>query len=191
MLDEVQLADIVGIDIFGNLSSEYLADVLPLDASLATFKEHALDIEFFYLSTTLSPARVTPGLKYNPNMTYDDCPRDLDVVLAGGTLLTHRPAAATKFIREAWTKTRVWMTTCFGSLWLADAGVITGLKATTNRKILGAARTIAPQVQWLDQRWVVEAKPFEGEGKGELWTAGGAGAGELTFSGPCVYLSAF
>lgn len=33
----------------------------------------------------------------------------------------------------------------------------------------------------LDQRWVVEEKPFHGEGKGELWTAGGAGAGESHF----------
>ncbi|OIW27624.1 class I glutamine amidotransferase-like protein [Coniochaeta ligniaria NRRL 30616] len=177
MLDEAQIADIVGVDIFGNLSTEYLDWVLSLAEGLEAFREHTLDIEFFWLATTLEPTRVTPGLRYLPNMTYDDCPRDLDLVLTGGTLLTYRPEAAAKFIREAWPKTRVWLTTCFGSIWLADAGVMAGVRATTNRKILPTARKVAPQVQWLEQRWVVEDKPYDGEGKGELWTAGGAGAG--------------
>ena len=34
-----------------------------------------------------------------------------------------------------------------------------------------------PNVEWLDQRWVVDEKPYSGPGKGELWTAGGAGTG--------------
>jgi transcriptional regulator GlxA family with amidase domain len=180
MLEEVQLSDVVGVDILGNLSKKYLQDVLSLDESLAAFKDHAMDIEFFYLSSTLEPARVTPGVKYVPNMTYDECPRDLDIVLIGGPLFTHRPPAATKFIREAWNKTPVWMTTCSGSLWLADAGVMDGLKATTNRGFFEVAKKIQPQVQWLDQRWVIDGKPYDGNGEGELWTAGGAGAGKST-----------
>ncbi|KAK3356468.1 class I glutamine amidotransferase-like protein [Lasiosphaeria hispida] len=177
MLDEVQLSDVVGIDLFGNLSTTYLKDVLAMDNSLSVFQEHAIEIEFFYLSTTLEPTRVTPGLRYVPNMTYDDCPRDLDIVLTGGPILTHRPASAAKFIREAWPKTRVWLTTCVGAMWLADTGVLNGLKATTNRWFLEGAKKLLPRVEWLDQRWVVEEKPFDGKGKGELWTAGGAGAG--------------
>ncbi|KAK4150675.1 class I glutamine amidotransferase-like protein [Chaetomidium leptoderma] len=178
LLEEVQLSDIISIDIFGNLSQDFLAEISAMDPSFTAFAAHALPIEFFFLATTLEPARVTlRGLKYVPNMTYDACPRDLDLVLVGGPFLTHRPPAAKRFIQEAWPRTRVWMTTCVGSLWLGDAGVLEGLRATTNRPFLGVAKTLLPGTEWLDQRWVVEEKVFEGEGKGELWTAGGAGAG--------------
>ena len=101
------------------------------------------------------------------------------MVLVGGPVPTHRPAAADRFIREAWAKTRVWFTTCTGSMWLASSGVVDGMRCTTNRGMLEIARGMHPAVEWVDQRWVVEEKAFEGEGKGELWTAGGAGAGEL------------
>jgi hypothetical protein len=107
MMENVQLLDIVGIDIFGNLSREYLefikseapAEIIPL---LAPFEDHALNIQFFFLAATLKPATMTPGLSYVPNMTYDDCPRDLDIVLIGGPLLSHRPPQADKFMKEAW-----------------------------------------------------------------------------------------
>ncbi|KAK4239284.1 isonitrile hydratase [Achaetomium macrosporum] len=181
MLESVQLSDIIGIDILGNLSREYFRGAITLDPSLKRFESRAIDMEFFYLATTLDPAFVTPGLKVVPTVTYDDCPRDLDIVITGGPLPSHRPPQAERFIREAWPKTRVWMTTCIGSMWLASAGVLDGRKCTTNRAALGLARDMHTGVEWLDQRWVVEEKVFDGaqrEGrKGELWTSGGAGAG--------------
>ncbi len=179
MLDEVQLSDILGIDILGNLSQQYLSSVLPLMPELSVYSSVAAPMEFFFLSSSLTPTRMTPGIHYMPNTTYDECPRDLDIVLTGGPLPSHRPEPATRFIREAWPRTKVWLTTCVGSIWLGDAGILDGLKATTNRGFLPAAREMLPKVEWLDQRWVVEEKVFEGEGKGELWTAGGAGAGEF------------
>lgn len=180
MLEGVQLSDIIGMDMLGNLSSTYIDEVKNLDPKWASLAYHELDIEFFYLATTLDPAgaRMTPGLHFVPTMTYDDCPRDLDILLIGGPLPTHRPPQADKFLKEAWGKTRVVLTTCVGSMWLASSGVLEGKKCTTNREFLGVARQMHPEVEWLDQRWVVQEKVFEGEGKGELWTSGGAGAGE-------------
>jgi transcriptional regulator GlxA family with amidase domain len=178
MLEAVQLSDIVGIDILGNLSKEYMSQVKDLPPQYAAFESHAIDMEFFYIATTLDPAFMTPGLHFVPTVTYDTCPRDLDIVITGGPLLSHRPEQADRFMKEAWPKTRVWMTTCIGGLWLASSGVLDGKKCTTNREVLAGARKMHPEVEWLDQRWVVEEKVFEGEGKGELWTAGGAGAGE-------------
>jgi transcriptional regulator GlxA family with amidase domain len=177
MLETVQLSDIMGIDLLGNLSQEYLQSIQSFAPSYGAFVPQAVEMEFFYLATTLEPSRMTPGLKFVPNMTYDDCPRDLDIVVVGGPMFTHRPAPADRFIKEAWPKTRVWLTTCTGSMWLASTGLLDGLKATTNREGMWAAKEMHPDVKWQDQRWVVEEKPFDGEGKGELWTAGGAGAG--------------
>lgn len=109
MMDNVQLVDIMGIDLFGNMSRKVLEfiksdappELAPLFAAIGV-EEHALDIEFFYLAPTLEPTPVTLGLSYMPNMTYDDCPRDLDIVLIGGPLLSHRPPQADKFMKEAW-----------------------------------------------------------------------------------------
>jgi transcriptional regulator GlxA family with amidase domain len=191
MLEAIQLSDILGIDILGNLSKEYLAQAKDLNPGLAALlDDRAMDIEFFYMATTLEPAVMTPGLRFLPTVTYDDCPRDLDMVVIGGPLPSHRPEQAARFIREAWGTTRVWLSTCVGSMWLASAGVLEGLECTTNRGALDLAKEMHPGVKWLDQRWVVEEKPFEGEGKGELWTAGGAGAGKFVCALACLTMGA-
>ena len=43
-----------------------------------------------------------------------------------------------------------------------------GATATTNREFLPMAKSLYPDIEWKDQRWVVD---------GKLWTSGGAGAG--------------
>ncbi|KAF6823270.1 dj-1 family protein [Colletotrichum plurivorum] len=177
MLESVQMSDIMGIDLLGNLSLEYYQKVQSFDPEFNQFDGLAPAITFYFIATTLEPAEMTPGLRFLPNVTYDDCPRDLDLVLIGGPLPSHRPPQADRFMKEAWPKTRVWLTTCIGSPWLASAGVLKGKKATTNREFLEFAKKVHPETEWLDQRWVVDEKDHDGEGKGELWTAGGAGAG--------------
>ncbi|KAK4465157.1 isonitrile hydratase [Cladorrhinum samala] len=206
MLEQVQLSDIVAIDIFGNLSAAYLAQVKsvspdPESSAFAVFDSQALDIQFFYLATTLDPAVTTPpnfdpkspngtgfgGFRYLPNATYDTCPRDLDILIIGGPLPSHRPPQADRFMKEAWRKTRVVMTTCTGSMWLASAGLLDGKKATTNRAFLDVAGKMHPRTEWKAQRWVVDEKEYDhdcdagpdgGEKlKGELWTSGAAGTG--------------
>ncbi|KAK3335170.1 class I glutamine amidotransferase-like protein [Cercophora scortea] len=187
MLEEVQLSDIVGVDIFGNLSREYMDLVKTLLPSSAQYDEHAMDMEFLYLATTLTPAKMTPGITYQPTVTYDACPRDLDMVIVGGPVLTHRPPQAEKFMKEAWNRTPVWLTTCIGSMWLASTGLLEGMKVTTNKEVLDLAREMYPGVEWIRQRWMVAERPFDGPGgKGELWTAGGAGAGVDMFANYCL-----
>ena len=69
---------------------------------------------------------------------------------------------------------RLLMTTCVGSLWAADAGVLGGRRCTTNRFALGMARAAHGSTEWVDRRWVVD----EGkDGEVEVWTSGGAMAG--------------
>ncbi|KAF9872417.1 DJ-1/PfpI family protein [Colletotrichum karsti] len=177
MLETVQLSDIMGIDLFGNMSLEYYTKIKSFDPAYNEFDGLSPEITFYFISSSLEPAEMTPGLKFVPNITYDDCPRDLDLVLIGGPLPSFRPPQADRFMKEAFPKTRVWLTTCIGSPWLASAGVLKGKKATANREFLAFARQTYPETEWLDQRWVVDEKEYEGEGKGELWTSGGAGAG--------------
>jgi hypothetical protein len=118
MVENVQLSDIVGVDMLGNCSKEYAVacgDAMP---GFDHFIELGTDMVFHYLSTTLDPAPMTAGLRVVPTVTYDDAPRDLDILLIGGPLPSHRPAAADKFLKEQ--KSKVILTTCIGSLWLAS-----------------------------------------------------------------------
>lgn len=83
-------------------------------------------------------------------------------------------------MREAVPRTKTVLTTCIGGLWLASTGLLDGKKATTNRGALEQAKKLYPNVEWLDQRWVVD---------GKFWTAGGAYAGEwfdILLSSPFV-----
>jgi transcriptional regulator GlxA family with amidase domain len=137
-----------------------------------------VDMEFLYLSSTLTPARCTPDVHITPTHTYDTCPRDIDVLLVGGPILTHRPEGAAKLFRDLFQDGKgkdgvVLLTTCTGSLWVADSGVLEGKKCTTNRMALALAKERNPSVKWEDRRWVVDKL-----GKGEVWTSGGAGCGK-------------
>ena len=174
MAESVQLMDIAGIDCIANASPDWLAECVMLGTG--PLIQHATPMNIHWLASTLEPARMTGNIHFKPTITYDDCPRDLDILLIGGPLFTHRPAAADRFMKEAFARTKVVMTTCTGAMWLASSGVLKGLRATTNRGALDAARQMHPEVTWEDQRWVVSQK----EG-GELWTSGGAQAGEYSF----------
>jgi transcriptional regulator GlxA family with amidase domain len=175
MLENVQLSDIACIDILGgltpfmvNASSSLVED--PKAKELLLSQSH--EVTFHYISSSLEPAPMTPSIKFNPTITYDDCPRDLDILIIGGPLPTHRPPQADIFLREAVPRTKYVLTTCTGSLWLAHSGVLNGKKATTNRTCLALAKKLHPEVEWIDQRWVVD---------GKFWTAGGAYAGKICF----------
>ena len=122
--EEVQLVDVVGIDCLNNCSTQWCTD----GESLGTgpLIPHTSPMNIIWPSSTLKPAKMTGGIKFQPTCTYDDCPRDLDILLIGGPHLSHRPEGATKLMKESWARTKVVMTTCTGSLWLADSGVLKG-----------------------------------------------------------------
>jgi transcriptional regulator GlxA family with amidase domain len=194
MLEAVQLSDIMGIDIFSNISTEYVDMIVSILPEYSVYQANSIEITWYYISSSLEPAPLTlKGLGCMPNITYNDCPRDLDIVITGGPPPQHRPVDADRFIKEAWETTRVWMAICTGSPWLASSGVLNGMKCTTNRGFLPAAKQLYPEVKWLDQRWVMEEKPYLGtNGKGELWTSGGALAGtrflkEIIYDNALIY----
>ena len=177
--EAVQLSDIVGIDLFGNCSQAYInfaSQSFPIPPHISS---QAIDMEFLYVSSSLDPAQTTPDVKIVPTHTYETCPRDVDVVLVGGPLLSHRPEASLQFFKDIFggkgKEGVVFMTTCVGSLWVADSGVLKGKKATTNRMALEIARKLHPDVEWVDRRWVSDEMDAE---RGEIWTAGGAGCGK-------------
>jgi len=166
MLESVQLSDVTCVDLLAWMSRECIeaaSDFAPPDV-----RPLATDMTFHYISSDLEPTTLTPSIKVIPTCTYDTAPRDLDILLIGGPLLNHRPPAADKFMKEAAKETKVIMTTCVGSVWLASSGVLNGKKATTTRGVLDMVKQMHPEVDWQDERWTID---------GKFWTSGGAGAG--------------
>lgn len=174
MMEEVQISDIMGVDVIGNLSADYARTAAKMFPQFEPFVQMASEMKFYFPAVSADELMtVTPGIKVKPNVSFDDCPRDVDVLLIGGPLPSYRPEAALRYMREAFPQAKCVLTTCVGSMLLADAGVLKGKKVTTNRGALPWAKQSHPEIEWLDQRWVIE------DG-GKLWTSGGAGAGQCS-----------
>lgn len=178
LFEETQMTDLAGLDILGNLSPKTLDVVCNLQPALEPLRQHAIPMEFLYISSSLDLAWTTPEMHVKPTHTYANAPRDLDIILVGGPDPGSVKEESLTFLREASRQTKVILTTCTGAMWVAKAGVLDGKKATTNRLMLDVANQMFPKVEWLDQRWVTEEGHFEGA---QIWTSGGAGCGEDAF----------
>ncbi|KAJ4316312.1 hypothetical protein N0V94_005521 [Neodidymelliopsis sp. IMI 364377] len=174
LYEETQMTDLAGLDILGNLTPKTINMVASLQPAVEPLKQFAVPMEFLYISSSLDLAWTTPEMHVKPTHTYANAPRDLDILLIGGPDPASVKEESLVFLREASQQTKIIMTTCTGAMWLAKAGVLEGKKATTNRVLLDIARQMMPNVEWLDQRWVVEQGRFE---EAQIWTAGGAGCG--------------
>ena len=173
--EEVQMFDLAGLDIFGSQTPEMMAMSVSLDASFEPLMAHTTPMEFLYIASG-ETSLVTSKMPVKPTHTYENAPRDLDILLIGGPDPATVSPANLEFLQEASLKTKVIMTTCTGTVWLAKSGVFDGKQATTNRAMIPLAKTMAPNVEWVDQRWVIEKGHFEGA---EIWTAGAAGCGKF------------
>ena len=180
LFEQTQMIDLAGLDLLGNLSPKTLDMVSTLNPTFEPLKQYAIPMEFLYISSSLDLAWTTPEMHVKPTHTYANAPRDLDIILMGGPDPMNMKEESLTFLREASKQTKVILTTCTGAMWLARAGLLDGKKATTNRVMLNVAKKMMPQVEWLDQRWVVDDGHFEGA---QIWTSGGAGCGK--FSNRC------
>lgn len=123
----------------------------------------------FYISSSTDPAMMTLSLKCLPTHTYDNAPRDLEILLVGRPTPSHHSETSLRFIKEV-CEDKMVMSTCLGGLWIADTGVLKGIKATTNHGAITSAKRLHPDADWVDQRWVVSKS-----GHVNFWTSGGAG----------------
>ncbi|KAF2872053.1 class I glutamine amidotransferase-like protein [Massariosphaeria phaeospora] len=189
LFEDVQIADLIGLDIFVNMSRKTLDTFAPTLPALALLQPLSRPTTFHYTASSLTPTWTTNEMHVQPTHTYASAPRDFDVLLVGGPNPATVKPESLQYLREAVTQTKVVLTTCTGGMWLALSGALGGRKATTNRGFLPAAREMCPEVEWVEKRWVVAPGHFEGA---EIWTAGGAGCGEFSlFSFSCVWYAVF
>lgn len=165
------------LDVFGPLDAlNVLSQVYPM--------------QLFVIAETMDPVstKIPESLKLTPpgsdfaqsicpTHTFDTAP-SMDVLIVPGGAGNRIPEIvkpAIDYIARIYPSLKYLLTVCTGSRLVAEAGVLDGRRATTNKAAF--ARTIAyrPQVEWVrNARWVVD---------GNIWTASGVSAGiDLTLA---------
>ncbi|OAK96715.1 DJ-1/PfpI family protein [Phaeosphaeriaceae sp. SRC1lsM3a] len=164
------------IDVFGPLDPLwYLAFSRQLNLAL--------------ISETLDPVWVKPPFdslnrqnssfwySINPTHTYSSPPSSIDVLLVpGGAGVRHlNLSTQVEFVRRTYPNLKYLISVCTGAGVLAQAGVLDGKAATTNKKAWKEITPMGKEVDWKSPaRWVVD---------GNIWTSSGVTAGlDLIFA---------
>jgi len=125
----------------------------------------------FTLALKPGTVRARNGLKVVPDFTLENCPAPQLIIVPGGA--GTRPLLQMPALHE-WLRTKsrtaeIVMSVCTGSLVLARAGLLEGLRATTHHEVFANLRQLAPNTE------VVESERFIDNGK--ILTAAGISAG--------------
>jgi transcriptional regulator GlxA family with amidase domain len=147
IFDEVEILDFCGpFEVFGVTRSlqkeEHLFDVY-------TVAEHA------------RPVHARNGLSVNPNYTFADCPPpDILLVPGGqGTRTQIHNETLIAWVQAQATRVELLLSVCTGALVLAQAGLLTGLEATTHYRAFDELRALAPDTTLCpDKRYVDNGK---------------------------------
>ena len=105
------------------------------------------------------------GIRIEPNTTFADCPKDLDVLFVPGgfgTAAVMMDAQALAFLRERGQSARYITSVCSGSLILAAAGLLQGYKATTHWSSLEVLASFGVDV--VKSRVVIDRNRMTGGG---------------------------
>ncbi|NKY43290.1 DJ-1/PfpI family protein [Nocardia cerradoensis] len=118
------------------------------------------------VAATMEPIVTDTGVTLTPTATFDQCPRDVDVLFVpggtNGTLAAMRDDNVIRFVADRGARA-TWVTSvCTGSLVLGAAGLLRGYRATSHwaaRDLLAEAHAIPT-----DSRVVVDRNRITGAG---------------------------
>lgn len=105
--------------------------------------------EVFTVAEEKGPLRTNMGMTVTPDHTFADAPAADLLVLPGGDVpsLAGREHAAVRWILQTQEKASTILSVCNGAFWLANAGLLDGLEATTYYGLLGELRSGFPKVR--------------------------------------------
>ena len=146
-------------------------EVLDLFGPLEMFGNLPDRIEVVTVAEEPGPVRSAQGPRVHADHGLADCP-PLDFLLIPGGVGTRAQVENERLIawvRERAAKVEVAMTVCTGTALLAQAGLLDGRRATTNKMFFSWPETTWPAVRWVrEARWVED---------GTFWTSSGVSAG--------------
>lgn len=128
------------------------------------------------VSTTAPRMNTTFAQSIVPTHTFDNAP-ELDVLIVPGGAGTRDPADVigpqVEYIRRVFPNIKYLITVCTGAKLAADAGVLDGENATTNKN---AYDWVISQPGSAKVNWIRKARWVEGA-TGKVWTTSGISAG--------------
>ncbi|KAF2969045.1 hypothetical protein GQX73_g4581 [Xylaria multiplex] len=141
----------------------------PLDA--LNNLSRMIPLEFTVLAATLDPVNTkvpSPGRigqSVVPTHTFDNYPKDLEVLLVPGGFGARDPAITApivEFLKRIFPQLRHLLTVCTGSAIVAQSGLLDGKRATSNKRSWEWATSQGSAVEWVrEARWVAD---------GNIWT---------------------
>ena len=96
------------------------------------------------VAKTRAPVQSDTGLSVLPSMTFDECPRELDIICvpggSSGTLAAMADEATMLFLKDRGSRAKYVTSVCTGSLLLGAAGLLAGYEATSHWATKGLLR---------------------------------------------------
>ncbi len=132
-------------------------ELLDMYGPLEMFGSVGPELSIVTVAEQAGPVASFQGPKSLAEYGFDDCPR-LDLVLLPGgfgTIAQLENEALLEFLRMRGDEAQVTMSVCSGSAILAKAGVLDGLRATSNKQFFALATGQGEKVDWVTEaRWV-------------------------------------
>ncbi|CAI1874945.1 General stress protein 18 [Serratia quinivorans] len=119
--------------------------------------------DIYLVWKNINPIQTDTNLSINPNCTFSDCPNDLDIIFVPGGLGTiemMQDEEVLSFIREKSLGSKYITSICTGSLILAAAGLLKGIKATTHWAMRDELATLGAIVT--NERVVIDGNRITG-----------------------------
>jgi putative intracellular protease/amidase len=116
--------------------------------------------EVYTVAEKPGPITTAMGMSVNPRYTFADAPKADVLVLPGGNVNAHfdNPAVL-RWIQESSKDAEVVLSVCNGAFFLAKAGLLDGLEATTFAGLIEELRATAPKTRVVtDRRFVDNGK---------------------------------
>ncbi len=136
-------------------------ELLDMYGPLEMFGSVGPELSIVTVAEQAGPVASFQGPKSLAEYGFDDCP-PLDLVLLPGgfgTIAQLGNEALLDFLRERGDAAQVTMSVCSGSAILAKAGVLDGLRATSNKQFFALATGQGEKVDWVTEaRWVDAGK---------------------------------
>lgn len=163
------------LDVFGPLDALNLFS-LARKLNLSIIAETMDPVSTQVRSSQINKFGSTFGESIMPTHTFKNAP-PIDVLLIPGGYGTDSPniGSAIEFIKKIYPSLQYVLTVCTGSQLLAQAGILDGRHATTNKQAYKRVTKHGPNVKWVPEaRWVAD---------GNIWTSSGVSAGiDLMFA---------
>jgi transcriptional regulator GlxA family with amidase domain len=127
--------------------------------------------QIILLAETNQPVGSRQGPRVLPDLSFGES-GDLDLLLVPGGLGTRREVnnqVILKFLIKCAKEAEYVLSVCTGSALLAKAGILDGVRATSNKLAFSWVKEQGPRTHWVTEaRWVED---------GKFWTSAGVAAG--------------